>query len=393
MPSMPALATTHPKRAKRTAAAALGLGAIAAAGALAAPAPAAAEVTLEGRGFGHGVGMSQYGAYGFAQRENRTYDSILGHYYTGTEVTKVDARRINVLLKSSSSHKVCKATGASARGGEDRVTLIRDRCYRFHPAGQQSVRVVDQSTNRRVATLRAPVRATGGSRTQLRGAAANDLSDGEYRGAMEFHRGESGLLAINDVHSRHYLYGVVPAEVPTSWPIEAVKAQAVAARSYAFTSLRPGQPFDVFADTRSQVYRGFTGEDDRGQQAVNETREEVVTHQGDIAQTFFFSTSGGRTTSNENGFGGGTPLPYLRPVDDPYDDISPVHTWTARFSDGEAGERLGVGTLESLRVTQRDSDDRVRSVEARGSGGSKTLSGAQVRAKLGLRSAWFSVGG
>lgn len=390
---MPALATKHPTRARRTAAAALGLGAIAAAGALAAPAPASAALTLDGRGFGHGVGMSQYGAYGFAQRENRTYDSILRHYYTGTQLTEVDARRVDVLLKRSSSHKLCKATGASARGGEKRVTLLRDRCYRFYPAGRQSVRVVDQSTNRRVATLRAPVRATGGSRTELRGAAENGLSNGEYRGAMELHRGESGLLAINDVHSRHYLYGVVPAEVPTSWPIEAVKAQAVAARSYAFTSLRPGQPFDVFADTRSQVYRGFTGEDDRGQQAVNETREEVVTHQGDIAQTFFFSTSGGRTTSNENGFGGGTPLPYLRPVDDPYDDISPVHTWTTRFSDAEAGERLGVGTLESLRVTQRDSDDRVRSVEARGSGGSKTLSGAQVRAKLGLRSAWFSVGG
>jgi stage II sporulation protein D len=210
---------------------------------------------------------------------------------------------------------------------------------------------------------------------------------------MELHRAEGGLHAINDVHSRHYLYGVVPAEVPTSWPIEAVKAQAVAARSYAFTSLRPGQPFDVFADTRSQVYRGLTGEDDRGQQAVNETREEVVTYQGDIAQTFFFSTSGGRTSANENGFAGGTPLPYLRPVDDPHDDLSPVHTWRAEFSNAQAGKRLGVGTLESLRVTQRDSDDRARRVQVRGSGGSKTLSGAQVRAQLGLRSAWFSVGG
>lgn len=393
MPTMPALATKHPTHPKRAAAAALGLGAIAAAGALAAPAPAAAEVTLEGRGFGHGVGMSQYGAHGFALREDRSYASILGHYYTGTEVAKVDARRINVLLKRSSSHKLCKAIRASARGGEERVTLSRDRCYRFHPAGQQSVRVVDLSTDRRVATLRGPVRATGDSRTELRGAAENGLSNGEYRGAMEFHRAEGGLHAINDVHSRHYLYGVVPAEVPTSWPIEAVKAQAVAARSYAFTSLRPDRAFDVFADTRSQVYRGFTGEDDRGQQAVQETREEVVTHQGEIAQTFFFSTSGGRTTANENGFGGGTPLPYLRPVDDPHDDLSPVHTWTARFSDGEAGKRLGVGTLDSLRVSQRDSDDRVRSVEVRGSGGSQTLSGAQVRAKLGLRSAWFSVAG
>ncbi|MDQ3768677.1 MAG: SpoIID/LytB domain-containing protein, partial [Actinomycetota bacterium] len=217
------------------------------------------------------------------------------------------------------------------------------------------------------------------------------LSHGEYRGAMEFHRASGGLHAVNDVHSRHYLYGVVPAEVPTSWPIEAVKAQAVAARSYAFTSLRPDQPFDVFADIRSQVYRGFTGEDARGRQAVQDTREEVVTHQGKIAQTFFFSTSGGRTSANENGFAGGTPLPYLRSVDDPHDDISPVHTWTARFSDARAGGRLGVGTLKSLRVTQRDSDDRARRVEVRGSLGAKTLSGAQVRAKLGLRSAWFSV--
>ena len=388
MPSMPALVATNPRRA---AAAALALGTIAAAGALASPAPASAALILEGRGFGHGVGMSQFGAYGFAVRENRSYDSILRHYYTGTQVAEVDARRVDVLLKRSSSHKLCQATRASARGGEKRVTLGRDRCYRFSPAGQASVGVVDQSNDRRVATLRAPVRVAGGSRTQLRGTAENDVRNGEYRGAVELHRGQGGLHAINDVHSRHYLYGVVPAEVPTSWPIEAVKAQAVAARSYAFTSLRPGQPFDVFADTRSQVYRGFTGEDDRGRRAVDETRDRVVTHQGRIAQTFFFSTSGGRTSANENGFGGGAPLPYLRPVDDPHDDLSPVHTWTARFSDADAGGRLGVGTLQSLRVTRRDSDDRAARVEVRGSRGSMTLSGAQVRAKLGLRSTWFSI--
>ena len=388
MPSMPALVTKPPKR---SAAAALGLGAIAAAGALAAPAPASAALTLDGRGFGHGVGMSQYGAYGFAEREDRSYDSILRHYYTGTRVTEVEPRRIDVLLKRSSSHKLCDATRAS--GGGERITLSTRRCYRFYPAGQASVRVVDMSSDRRVATLRAPVRVTGGSRTQLRGRAENRVDNGEYRGALGLHRAAGGLHVINDVHSRHYLYGVVPAEVPTSWPLEAVKAQAVAARSYAFTSLRPGQPFDVFADTRSQVYRGFTGEDDRGQQAVQETREEVVTHQGDIAQTFFFSTSGGRTSANENGFAGGTPLPYLRSVDDPHDDISPVHTWRAEFSDAQAGDRLGVGTLESLRVTQRDSDDRVRRVEVQGSRGSKTLTGAQVRTQLRLRSTWFSVAG
>jgi len=381
---------TFARTARRTAAATAAVAAAALSGA-AAVAPAQAAVTFDGRGFGHGVGMSQYGAYGLALRENRTYDSILRHYYTGTQLDEVGSRRIRVLLKRSSSMTVCRVT--RARDARGRVTqLSAAGSYRFSPAGRASLRG-RSDTGSRLPTMRAPVRLTGGSRTCVRGTAENGVADGQYRGAMRLHREGATVHAINDVHSRHYLYGVVPAEMPTSWPLEAVKAQAVAARSYALRSLRPGGTFDVFADTRSQVYKGIAGEDARGRQAVRETREEVVTYQGQIAQTFFFSTSGGRTTSNELGFAGGEPLPYLRPVDDPHDDISPVHRWRATLAEGQVARRLGVGSsLRSIRVVERGSDDRVRRVEVRGSGGTRTLTGADVRFRLGLRSTWFSIG-
>jgi len=381
---------TFTRTARRTAVTAATV-AVAALSGAAGAAPAQAAVTIDGRGFGHGVGMSQYGAYGFALRENRTYDSILRHYYTGTAVDEVDARRIRVLLRRSSSMTVCRVSRARDARGVIRELDAGDS-YRFFPAGRASLRGQNTDTGSRLPTMRAPLRLTGGSRTCLGGTAENGVVDGQYRGAMRLHREGATVLAVNDVHSRHYLYGVVPAEVPTSWPLEAVKAQAVAARSYALRSLRPGAAFDVFADTRSQVYKGFTGEDPRGRQAVRETREEVVVYGGQIAQTFFFSTSGGRTTSNELGFGGGEPLPYLRPVDDPHDDLSPVHTWRATFSEGQVAQRLGVGgSLGSIRVVERGSDDRVRRVQVRGSGGTRTLTGAEVRSRLGLRSTWFSI--
>ena len=91
---------------------------------------------------------------------------------------------------------------------------------------------------------------------------------------------------------------------------------------------------------RSQVYRGVLAEIAASTAAVQATRGEVVTVGGQVAQTFFFSTSGGRTAANEEGFGG-SPISYLRSVEDPHDDLSPVHTWTARFTRREAQRKLG----------------------------------------------------
>ena len=121
--------------------------------------------------------------------------------------------------------------------------------------------------------------------------------------------------------------GVVGDESPPSWPLEALKAQAVAARTYALTTMKPTAGFDVYPDTRSQVYGGVAAEEASTDAAVAQTSGEVVTYNGQPVVTYFFSTSGGRTENVENTPLGNEPRPWLKSVDDPYDTMSPRHRW------------------------------------------------------------------
>jgi stage II sporulation protein D len=350
---------------------------------------AAADVVIDGRGWGHGVGMSQYGAYGYALREGRDHQFILAHYYTGSQLGQAPATRMRVRLKAARAPKISGATRAVSGGR--RVRLRDDRGYRFQALNADRVAVIDARTRRTRARLRVPVTVTGGASTRLHGSAENGLSNGFYRGRMVLSREGGRVLAVNHVSLEHYLYGVVPAEMPASWPAEALAAQAVCARSYALTSRSTGLPWDVFADVRSQVYRGVLSEVPASTAAVRATRGEVVTIGGQVAQTFFFSTSGGRTAANEEGFGG-SPISYLRSVEDPHDDLSPVHTWTARFTRREADRKLGSlvsGRLRGLEVATRSPSGRAATVLVRGSGGDRTVSAASVRTALGLRSTWL----
>lgn len=349
----------------------------------------AADVVIDGRGWGHGVGLSQYGAYGFALREGRDHRFILAHYYTGSDLGTAPATRMRVRLKRARAPKLSGATRAIS--GRRRVRLRDDRGYRFRALNGARVAVIDTATGRTRARLRVPVTVTGGASTRLHGRAENGRSSGFYRGRMVLLREGSGVLAVNHVSLEHYLYGVVPAEMPASWPAEALRAQAVIARSYALTSRASGGNWDVFADVRSQVYGGVLAEIASTTDAVRATRARVVTVGGEVAQTFFFSTSGGRTASNEEGFGG-APLAYLRAVDDPHDDLSPVHTWTARFSRREAQRRLRdlvAGRLRAISVASRSPSGRAATVLLRGSRGDATVSAASVRTALGLRSTWL----
>jgi len=362
---------------------------IAAALLLVAPATAAAaDVVIDGRGWGHGVGLSQYGAYGFAL-QGRDHQSILAHYYTGSDYGEAPNTRMRVRLKRARAPKISGATRARAAGR--RIRLRQDRGYRFRARGVDRVAVIDTTTGRTRARLRTPVTVSGGASTVLHGGAENFVRGGAYRGRMVLVREGAGVLAVNHVALEHYLYGVVPAEMPASWPAEALKAQAVVARSYALTSRASGGVFDVYADVRSQVYRGVVGEVPSTTAAVRATRSRVVTVGGEVAQTFFFSTSGGRTAANEEGFGG-SPLSYLRSVEDPYDDLSPVHTWTARFTRREAQRKLGdlvAGRLQGLEVATRSPSGRAATVLVRGRRGDLTVSAASVRTALGLRSTWI----
>jgi stage II sporulation protein D len=358
-----------------------------------AAAPARADYVIEGRGWGHGVGMSQYGAYGYALDEGRSFRFILGHYYTGTSVRRVASSRMRVLLRRTTKPKVCGAT--LIRDAAGRKVKLRDtRVYRFAPWGAGGLQVFDTSNGRRRARLRAPVRVTGGASVCLRGTAENGVKSGSYRGALRLHRDRGATLVVNDLSLESYLQGVVAAEMPASWPAEALKAQAVVARSYALRGRRSGERFDVYADTRSQMYRGVAGEVLAATRAVRATRALAVTFGAEIAQTFFHSTSGGRTAANEEGFGGGVAIPYLRSVDDPYDSLSPFHAWTVRLDDRDAQRKLSsvrAGDLDGLEVSATTPTGRVTTVDVIGADATVPVSGAEIRRLLELRSTWFTI--
>ena len=141
-----------------------------------------------------------------------------------------------------------------------------------------------------------------------------------------------------------YVRGVVAGEMPSSWDYDALRAQAVTARTYALATRKTGDVFDLFPDTRSQVYLGVTGETARTNRAVADSSNEVVTYNGEIATTFFFSTSGGKTENVELSFLGAEPQPWLKSVSDPYDNISPKHRWRVALlqrPDGRPARRAG----------------------------------------------------
>jgi peptidoglycan hydrolase-like amidase len=175
---------------------------------------------------------------------------------------------------------------------------------------------------------------------------------------------------------------------------QALDAQAVAARSYALRSLKPAaSPFDVYADTRSQVYRGLDGERSRTTSAVQATRAYALFYGTGVAATYFSSSSGGRTAAIDEEWGG-PPVPYLRSVSDPYDYLSPWHSWTLTLKTADVQQRLGsllLGDLRNIAVVARNSSGRAALVEITGSGGVTEATGVQIRAALGLRSTWFTL--
>jgi len=200
---------------------------------------------------------------------------------------------------------------------------------------------------------------------------------------------------VNVVGIEPYLQGVVPSESPSSWPAEALKAQAVAARSYALaelTTVVTASNYDLFADTRSQVYGGIPAETPEGTKAVQLTAHQVVLYNGSIATTYFSSSSGGRTTSAAEAYG--KPIPYLVSVPDPYDTYSPYHDWGPVLYDAATvAKAIGLSGQQLLDLQlARSASGRVRKVTATGSASQLSLSGGGLRSDLGLRSSWFSIG-
>lgn len=351
-------------------------------------ASAAERWSLRGAGWGHGIGMSQYGAYGLA-KHGASYREILRHYYTGTALEQRTGGTVRVLLAPNRSTVAFR--GAS-RAGTRR--LRPESTYRTTRSGSEVV--LRSPRGRPLARFDGLMRVTGKNTVKLIGGADNGVREGLYRGALEVRiaRGP-GLNAINALSLEDYVAGVVGNESPSSWPAAALRAQAVAARTYALATGVGGRGFDQYADTRSQVYRGALSETPSTNSAVAQTSGEVVTYGGETAVTYFFSTSGGYTENVENVFSGSDPKPWLKGVEDPYDDASPYHRWGPfTYSRRGIAARLGSwvkGSFERFEIAARGVSPRVVRARVVGSGGRASVTGAQVRARLGLRDTWFYV--
>jgi stage II sporulation protein D len=343
---------------------------------------------VKGRGYGHGVGMSQWGAYGLAQRGNG-YAGILAHYYSGTALGRLDGDpEVRVLLRGGGSSQ--SFTGAAHAGDRELDPGLTYEVTR-DLGGKLLLR---SAAGRKLETFEGALRVHGTRPVVLKGTAGNGVYNGAYRGALEFRPNAlRGVDAINAVRLEDYVRGVVSRESPASWPAEALKAQAVAARTYAITTGGgAGRGFDHYPDQRSQVYGGVTAETPTTDAAVAATRGQVVTYGGRPVVTYFFSTSGGRTENVENSFLGHEPRPWLRSVRDPHDDASPKHTWgPLRLTGGRAARILSglvPGSFRGIRVVRRGASPRVVQARIIGTRGSTVVSGPVLRKRLGLNDSW-----
>ena len=217
------------------------------------------------------------------------------------------------------------------------------------------------------------------------------IGDSWYRGRTLVLFSEGKLIAINYVDLEHYLYSVLGGEMPTSWPLEAIQAQAVAARSYALYKRQQavGALYDLESDTTWQIYRGLKSETQSTHTAVDTTRGQVLTYNGQIIEAVFHSSSGGHTENVEDVWS--QPLPYLRGVRD-FDQGAPIYQWVETFSMEAFQARItGIGALISAVPERMTPQGRIVTMRFTGEAGSRVLSGNEIRQALNLRSTLFSI--
>jgi stage II sporulation protein D len=365
--------------------------------------------TFFGRGWGHGVGMSQYGARGRALA-GQTSSEILAHYYAGTTLGSTDpAGPVRIVVLSGFAATAGAPAILYGRRGDWTIdgiakTFPADAKLRLWPIAAGSTTwnltitspigtILHRATVRGVVAMRPAASAT---RLQVYSRPSwYDL----YRGVLRISL-TTRLRVIDELGLDAYLRGVVPAEMPASWPSEALNAQAIAARSYAARRLRPGiSTFDVYDDSRAQVYLGVRGEKAATNAAIATTAGIVLMSGTSIANTLFHSTGGGATENNENVFVSPVgaivagPVSYLRgspdraPDGTSYDAGAPFATWqTAAYTADQLSAifaddvRTNVGSLTGLDLSNRGVSGRLISVTLVGSLGSKTVSGDVFRA-------------
>jgi len=392
------------------AAAAVGLGA-AQSTAESLPVPATGPVIVDGHGYGHGIGLSQWGAYGAATK-GLTHDQILAFYYPGTSSGRLSSTKLRVALTTTPSSSLTAmvssglglvradgstvALGSSTPAGPvSRWRLLPDGgglTLQWYSGGAWHT---SGAYTRVAATL-----GFAGANGQTRVLRTSDTARA-YPGQVLAVPQSSSIRPVNVTTFESYLRGVVPREMPASWPAAALRSQTIAARSYAAFETSSGST-EVCDTTRCQVYEGLadyaldgtlrsTNTDSRTDAAIAATDRVVRTFAGAPAFTQFSASNGGWSVAGSR--------PYLVAKADPYDGAvsNTAHLW--RVTSSTVASRLqsahpSIGTLRSMEVTRDGRGEwggRVTSVRLVGSSATQVVSGSSVRDTLGLRSTWFSI--
>ncbi len=220
-----------------------------------------------------------------------------------------------------------------------------------------------------------------------------------YRDYITFLNNRANVLIINHIDIENYLFGVLPREIPASSPADALKAQAIIARSYTHTTLKKhiNDGYDLCSTTHCQVYGGYEWEHSATNQAIIHTYGEYITYNGEIINTPYHSNSGGYTESSEKVWGG--KLPYLVGVEDRFSLDSPNSNWTIKLTPRELGDKLvangiSIGEVIELKIIGTTDSDRVEKIKIIGSTGEEVLTGEKLRSIIGasdLKSTLFSI--
>jgi stage II sporulation protein D len=277
------------------------------------------------------------------------------------------------------------------RAGSQRWLLVSQQPVLLHLAGGSLVLERGAGVERLPAVTELwlepavlPAGASLDSQIGSKEGADFQLQQRGYRGRLQVLVGSSALQAVNHVPLEAYLPSVVASEMPASWPQAALRAQAVAARTYALRQRKPAAAFDVSATVSSQVYKGVEAETASTRQAVASTRGQVLMFGPGLANTVFHSSAGGSTENSGDLWS--QQLPYLVSVPD-FDQHSPVHAWEQRLEPEQLQKAFGeIGGAQRIDVLATTGSGRVRQARVTGPAGTLVLTGAQLRSRLGLKS-------
>jgi SpoIID/LytB domain protein len=373
--------------------------------------PTDGKVIITGHGWGHGRGMSQYGAYG-AAKQGLTAPQILAFYYTGTTLGTLANNTMRVWISADSDGKLHfrPQTGLVVYDSAGKTLKLPTgtKYTKWRISRSSSKRVLyyrnTKGTYVKYATKLNPKRVWWVKNTQT-GSVKLAMPDGStrtYPGTLGFRFAKGSGITVNYLTLETYLRSVVPAEMPASWGsatnggFEAVKAQAIAARTYAVRTRanKPsGSTYDICDSSSCQVYKPLGYRSSISDSAISATAGNVVLYSGQPALTEFTSSNGGWSASNPA-------LPYLASHEDPYEAFSgnPYATWTKTLTTAQLQAAYpAIGTFSSIQVSARTGvgpyagAGRVTTILVAGDKGTVSVSGASFKSKFSLKETLFTL--